>query len=831
MYLLERSRPVSTFSLFRLLKKIILIGVCFCIHIAHAQQGRVLGRLLTAEGEIGIEFASVALLTVTERNTVKGTFTDVTGDFSFEQIKPGEYILRASMVGFKSYESDVLKLNLNGSPINLGNILLIADAQQLQEVTITSQKPLIEQKLDRTIMNVENSVLSEGSTALELLEKAPGVAVDDEGNVSLKGRSGATVMLNGKLTYLSGAELTNLLKGTNSNAVFSIEIMSNPSAKYDAAGNAGIVNIVLKKNVKTGLNGSFTVNGGSSRNERYGSGGSLNYRGEKVNIYGNYNYGFRGETEYLDFTRRFYDGNFMPDQPPKRTSYQHTNTNEPLHTHNFRTGVDFFLNERNTLGMLINGNLGKYTHDSKTSNSMIDQETGIPLWSAISSNYDKQKWKSITYNLNYVHRFKREGQHLSADIDYSSNSFTSNLNLDTRYLNDVGEPLRDFSSRRGYVPSVTDVYVAKLDYVQPLAREAKIELGGKSSYVKADNNLRYDTLYNNTWVPDNLSSNHFNYTEYIHAAYVNLHAEWGKFSLQVGLRGEYTTTRGHQITTDSLVNRNYFQLFPSFFLTRKLDEEQQLQLAYSRRIERPDYGDLNPFRTFRDPFLYYEGNPFLRPELTHTLQLSHTFKSNYITAISYNRTTDVMNWLMRQNDATNTTYQSPQNLSRFINYGISFTAMTELAPWWTGSHFGNVFRNIYEGHPDGGDFTNSITSFSLNSQNTFKIAKTISAELSGFYESKTVYGISRGRPYYAINTGIQKQVLDNKATLKLMVNDIFQTRQFRRTAQYENIDMYTHIRLDSRMAMLSFTYRFGKQGLKSRERKTGSEDIQNRVGG
>lgn len=830
MYLLTRSPILPTFSLFTSLKKIILLGVFFFIQQVYAQQGSVSGKLLETKGAAGIEFASVALLTAIEKSTIKGTFTDLDGNFSFEGLKPGKYLLRISMIGYKSYESEMLEINLNKPKINFGDIFLVADAQQLQEVIITSKKPLIEQKLDRTVMNVENSVLSEGNTALELLEKAPGVSVDDEGNVSLKGRSGTTVMLNGKLTYLSGSELANLLKGTNSNAVSSIEIMSNPSAKYDAAGNAGIVNIVLKKNVKIGLNGSLTVNGGSSRNARYGSGGSLNYRGEKVNIYGNYNYGFRGETEYLDFTRRFYDGNFVPGQSPKRTSYQHTSTNEPLHTHNFRMGADFFLNDRNTLGMLINGNLGKYTHDSKTSNSLMDHETGAPLWNANSSNYDKQRWESITYNLNYVHRFKEEGQHLSADIDYSSNSFTSNLNLDTRYLNDVGEQLGDFSSRRGYVPSVTDVYVVKLDYVQPLARQTKIELGWKSSYVKADNNLRYDTLYNNTWVPDQFSSNHFSYIEYIHAGYLNMHKEWKKFSLQIGLRGEFTKTRGHQITTDSLVNRNYFQLFPSFFLTRKLDDQQQLQLAYSRRIARPDYGDLNPFRMFRDPFLYYEGNPFLRPELTHTFQLSHSFKNNYITAISYNRTSDVMNWLMRQNDATNTTYQSPQNLSSFVNYGVSFTAMTELTTWWTGNHFGNIFRNIYEGHPDGGDFTNSITSFSLNSQNTFKISKTISAELSGFYESKTVYGISRGQSFYAVNAGVQKQVLRNKATLKLMVNDIFQTRQFRRTALYENIDMYTHIRLDSRMAMLSFTYSFGRQELKSRERKTGSEDIQNRVG-
>lgn len=791
-----------------------------------AQPGAtVVGQLKTTADQ-PVEFATVALFAGKDSSLVKGTLSDSAGRFRLEKIPAGQYYLKASSVGFRDLKTPTFVLTDQNGSKDLGTLHLAAAEQTLEGVTVTAKKPLIEQRIDRTVLNIENSILAEGNTALELLERAPGIKVDDEGTISLKGRPGVTVMINGKLTYLSQRELTTLLRGTASGAVAKIEIIANPSAKYDAAGNAGIINIVLKKNDKMGINGSAYVNAARSRANRYGGGLNLNYRSGRMNVYGSYDRAFRGEVEYLSFIRRFRDASGNPDQ----TSYQRSATSEPLYTNNYKLGADFFPNPRNTFGVLVNGNFGKYINDNTTHNQLIVQ-SGELLSSPVTYNDNLDRWNSTAYNLNYIHRFGREGQELSADLDYSLNDNRSNLKMDTRYpsLETAGPETR--SVRKGRVPSLTNVYVGKIDYVHPFGTKAKLETGWKSSYVDVDNNLKYDTLRNNQWIPDPSWSNHFNYRETIHAGYINFSKEFGKVSLQVGLRGENTQTFGHQVTTDSVVKRTYFQLFPSVFATRTFNEAHSAQVSYSRRIQRPDYSDLNPFRFFRDPFLYYEGNPFLRPERTHSVELGHSYKGKLITAINYSYTADVMNWMVGQVDSLNTTFQSPQNLKSLINYGLSLTASLQPTRWWTTNTFGNVFHSEYRGDHKGGDLNNGMVSFTFNTQNTFQLGNGFSAELSAWYESKSVYGVFVTKSLYAVSVGGQKQILDKKGTVKLVVNDVFQTRQWRQTARYENLDLSSHIRFDSRMVTLSFSYRFGRDITPVRNRKSGSEDIQNRVKG
>ncbi len=796
--------------------------------------GKVLGKIISADG-MPLPYASV-VLQQQNGELLKGTLTDTLGRFSLTAVPHGNYLLKVTTMGFVTHLSKVFAVSVQKNSIELTAITLIEDARTLGGVTIKAQKRLIEQTIDKTVMNIENSILAEGNTALELLEKAPGVTVGEDGQVSLKGRPNVLVMLNGKSTYLSPKELSTLLKGTNSASIAKIEIMSNPSAKYDAAGNGGIINIQMKKNLSTGFNGTVTVNGGTSRNARYGSGINLNYRSNKMNLYGSYDYAYRGETEYLDFVRRFYDSGIAEGQA-NRTSNQYTETDEPLHTNNFRIGLDYELNERNTIGFLLNGNVGKYTHDSKTGNLLTDN-AGMLLSNMATTNYDQQNWTNLTYNMNYRHKFKKEGRELSADADFASNSFTSRLNLNTVTLAaSEGQASTDMI-RKGYVPAVTDVYLAKIDYTDQLTKNLKFEGGIKSSFTSSDNNLRYDLLTNGNWEYDATGSNHFKYKEQIHAGYLNFNKELKGFSIQAGLRAEYTKTEGHQITTDSLIARSYFQLFPSVFINKPMGADHQLQLAYSRRIERPDYGDLNPFRVFRDPLLFYQGNPFLKPELVNTFQLSHSFKGRYTTALSYNQTRDVMTWMNGQIDSLNTTFEMPQNLSRLVNYGISFTASTSFFEWWTGTHFANLYRNEYKGSGQTGSidhnttsFDNQTTSYSFNSQNTFKAGKGFSMELSGLYYSGSVYGIAKYKGNYMISAGVQKAVLKDKGNIKLMLNDIFQSNRYREYTLFQNIDMSTDKRPDSRRVMLSFSYRFGNQNIQKKERKTGSEEILDRVKG
>jgi outer membrane receptor protein involved in Fe transport len=805
----------------------ILISALFSTPALSQQNGKITGQVTSTDGK-SLPFASVTLQRE-DGQMFKGTLSDTLGVFAFTAVPNGKYQVKVSIMGFNAHQTKTFLIHAQNHSIDLGRFSLSEDAVLLNSVTIRAEKRLIEQSIDRTVINVENSILSEGNTALELLERAPGVSVSQDGEISLKGRTGVLVMLNGKNTYLSPKELSTLLKGTNSNSISKIEIMGNPSAKYDAAGNAGIINIQMKKNMGTGFNGAVSVNGGAGRKARYGSGINLNYRMAQLNVYGSYDYGYRGETEYLDFVRRFYE-NGVTGGLWDRRSYQDTKTDEPLHTNNFRVGIDYELNKRNSIGFLLNGNIGKYTHDSKTNNLLLSQSEQL-LSQMSTTNYDQQNWKNLTYNLNYLRKFAKEGRTLTADADFASNRFTSKLNLNTKTLASAdGQPSNDIS-RKGYVPAVTDVYVAKIDYTDPVNKTIKLETGLKSSFTSSDNNLRYELLNNGSWEYDSNGSNHFKYDEQIHAGYLNFNIDFSSFSVQAGLRAEHTQTEGHQITTDSLIKRNYFQLFPSLFINKPLGENHQLQAAFSRRIERPDYGDLNPFRVFRDPLLFYQGNPFLKPEMITAFQISHSFKSKYTTALSYNRTRNVITWISGQIDALNTTFEMPENLSKLVNYGISFTASTSIFPWWTGTHFANVFRNKYSGTGSAGSIDTKATSFSFNSQNTFKTGKGYTTELNGLYNGASVYGISRYKRNYMISAGIQKTVLRDKGTLKLTVNDIFQSRQLREVTQYGNIDMNTHIRLDSRRGILSFSYRFGNQSINKKERRTGSEDIMDRVKG
>ncbi|WP_316759002.1 outer membrane beta-barrel family protein [Pedobacter aquatilis] len=783
------------------------------------------GTALTADGQ-ALTFASVALHQE-DGTRIKAVLSDSLGAFSIASIPKGKFHVKVSSMGFITHQSEIVQITDVNRMIDLGVILMKEESMSLGSVNIRSQKKIIEQHLDKTIINVENSILSEGNTALELLERAPGVKVDDQGKITLKGRPGVSVMINGKLTYLSPSELSILLKGTNAASISKIEIISNPSSKFDAAGNAGIINILMKKNQMQGLNGSVSVNGGAGRNARYGSGLNLNYRNKNVNVFGSYNYAYRGETEYLDFTRRFYTNGTAVGNPD-RISNQHTKTNEPLNTNNFRMGLDLDLDSTNNLSFVVNGNIGKYLHDSKTTNQ-LNGFSGNLISDMLTTNYDQQNWKNLTYTAGYLHKFEKKEREFSADADYASNSFTSNLNLDT-YNYPVGTSLGQRNVRRGYVPAKTNVYIFKTDYKDQFGTQLDFESGLKSSFINSDNNLVYENLSGNDWIYDVAGSNHFRYKEQIHAGYISLNQKFNTLTIQAGLRGEYTQTVGNQITSNTIFNRNYFQLFPNVSITKPLSENHQLQLAYSKRIERPDYGDLNPFRVFRDPLLYYEGNPNLKPELTQSLMANYVFKEKYTVSLNYSRTKDVITWITGQNDATNTTFESPQNLNRLVNYGLSLTGQTTYFSWWNASNFANVFKNIYNGDSGDGTFDNSRWSYSFNTQNSFKVGSGYSFELNAYFNSKSAYGISTENYYWAVSTAMQKNVFGDKGSLKVLFNDVFQSSQYKTVTRYQNIDMNSHVNVDSRRLILSFSYRFGNQKLQ-KERKTGGDDILKRVKG
>lgn len=799
----------------------------FTLSFSQAQKKtKIFGHIMD-EKTLPVPHAQVSLHHVHDGTVAKIIIADSTGNFIFPNALYGNYYVHIKNMTHEDFKTSHFILSERVNGYDLGKIMLYQNNAYLGEVVINKRKKFIEQHQDKTVFNIENSALADGNSGLELLTKIPGISLDDNGTFSLKGKSGASIMINGKLTYLSADQLANLLRSTSSNDITKIEVMTNPNAKQDAAGTSGIINIVLKKGLKQGWNGAVSGNMGAGRGLHLGGSLDLNYRTEKVNIFGNYNQYFQNLTYYNSLTRYFYrDSNAEPE-----TFAQQENKIQPkLRSNNFRVGIDFYISPKQTLGFLINGGFGKYPKYEPTTNHFRNYATNDLIWSASTITEGKERWEDMLYNVNYNLKFNEAGHELKVDLDMIDHYSKMDQTLTTDYKNEKLEIIRPKSSRIGDIPSDSKVYVAKIDYTLPFTEDFKLETGWKASHIRTENDLRYDTLLNGSYVPDQSTSNHFIYKETIQAGYVNLSKTWNKFSTQVGLRAEHTSTDGNQITLNEQFSKDYLKFFPSAFLSYSINNNHKVQLSYSYRIERPSFWSLNPFRVYTDPFSYSEGNSKLDPAYEHTYEANYTLASKYIFTLNYADRSNVVNDIIGL-DPTNKqiTYERPENIGSFKNYGISFMAPTQFFSWWTATHFANYYRNEYEIPQEDELIRRSGNTLSLNTQNSFKLPKDWSIEIGGNYNSGLTVGLTNIKSYGLVYTGIQKNILSKKATIKLVINDIFHTNNRRYETVSNAVRLVGRSNPDSRTAILSFNYRFGGSDSKTKERSTGSEEIKNRL--
>lgn len=812
------------------LSRYCLMAIVLLPALSRAQSGgenpvQLTGRVVDQKLE-PVAFATVTLRRAADSSLVKGTITDEKGGYRFP-VSAGNYILAASSVGLAAAYSQPAEAR-EGRSTTVPDIILRPNINQLSGVLVTAGKPFIEHQIDKTVVNVENSVVSTGNTALEVLEKLPGIMVDNDGNISLKGKTGITIMIDGKPTYLSQEQVINMLKSMSAAQLSQIEIITNPSAKYDAAGTAGIINIKLKKNSKEGMNGSASLGHSQGVHAKENGNINLNYKKGKINLFGNYNLSGGGQGHIFRLTRKFYSE--KGGQTPVTTMSQVSPRQFSWIYNGFKAGMDYTIDSKNTVGIMVNA--GFSNRKSHNGGPLNFYNSGGELDSvADAKGNTKDTWNSLTYNLNYRLAIDTAGQELTVNLDYSGFGSGSDQHYSTAYLDADGDQVRAPELRRGSLPSDIDIKSGKIDYTLPLKNKIKLETGVKSSLVTTNNNMFFEKEKGGTWQNDTGATNHFIYKENIHAAYINLNKEFKKgWGVQLGLRGEQTVSDANQITIDSIVKRNYFQLFPSIFVKKDVNKNNSLTASYSRRIDRPDYGNLNPFRYYIDDYTYGEGNPFLRPQLTNSFELTHSFKGVITTTISYSHTDDVMSNVIHQNDETHIAYETKDNLNTRDNMGISVSASVPVTRWWMSNSFANVFRNHYKGQLNGGTFNQGVTSFSFNSTNTFTLPWDMKAEISGYYNSRSIYSVWIGSPQYSVSAGIQKDLWDKKANLKLNINDIFNTQQYRGRLKYENIDMRLHNTWESRWVGLTFTYNFGNKDLKvNQHRNSGIEEEQNRI--
>jgi iron complex outermembrane recepter protein len=816
----------------------LLCIVSFAVN-AQTRSGKISG-VITDDNAQPVESATASLQRAKDSSLVKVAVTDKYGLFEFENLREGGYFVVVTAVGFAKTTSKRFTLSSAAIYKMPSFQLKRSEAKSLGAVTVTGKRPLIENKIDRMVVNVEAAPTNAGASAMEVLEKSPGVTVSNEGEISLKGKQGVRILLDGKPTYLSAADLANVLKNLPASALDQIEIMTNPPARYEASGNSGIINIKTKKSLSEGLNGSVTLGGTVSifkRNEEWlfplRTTGSinLNYRKGKWNLFGNYNYNYREGNGYLDLTRRFYE----KDGSLNSTSFTHTDFNFRNNNHTLKLGFDYYADKKNVIGLVVTG-FGFFGRPMPASNQVISEPDGSTESVLASYNTNKNDFFNYSANTNYKHSFDSSGRELTVDLDYMGYSNNAKNTLYTSIYDGAGANLGNLTLF-GNIPGMINIYSIKSDYVHPLKNNLRFEAGIKLSDVKNDNEVDYQRNDNGTWKPDD-RSNHFIYRENINTGYISLNKKWKKWSAQAGLRVENTIAKGNQVTNDSSFTRNYTNLFPTGYINYDINKNHSFTLSFGRRIERPNYQDLNPFIWFLDSLQYRQGNPYLLPQYSNNFELRHTLNGKFTTTINYTVTDDVISQLLKQNTEKRITYLTTDNVARLKNIGVAINAPFTPVKGWSVNLFVNVFNNrytgiyynSYTGKNDPIDI--GYTSALVNVSNNFSFKKGWSAELTGWYRGKTIEQLTVADPMYFMSLGGQKLVMKGKGTVRLNVRDPFHWQQFKGRTLYSDIDVKIYNRWDNRNITATFSYRFGKSSVaQARRRTSGVTEEQNRAGG
>lgn len=778
------------------------------------------------KGKINLEtnekttVTSILLYPENSQILVKAVVTESEGNFTFFNIKTGNYLIKVNYVGFQTYSSNVF--TILDKNIELPIIVLQKSTEVLKEVLIKKQKPMVQVLADKTVFNVENTINATGTSGFELLRKAPGVVIDNNDNLIVEGKSGVLIYIDGKQSFLSGSDLSNYLKTIQASDIEAIEIITQPSSKYDAAGNAGIINIKLKKNKNFGTNG--TVSSGFNMG-RFGtsiSSVSFNNRNKKNNFYGNYSNRFGKNYNFINLNR--FQSNTLFDS--RSSSVNETNAN------NLKIGYDYYANSRNTFGLVLSGNFN---------NGLNNGKTRTPIRSFTSSTIDsilvaKSNSNNKNYNLysNINYKFQdTTGTTFNADFDYGKytsdrTNFQSNL-----YFNNTESIVLSQSINSQNTPILIDIFSLKSDYEQQLFK-GKFGTGFKTSLVKTDNTFEVFNYPNGLPVFNAQLSNQFEFNENINAVYINYNRMYKKFNFQAGLRAENTNSKGNLISTQQTLNqtvkRNYTDYFPSGGITYQANDKNSLALLYSSRIERPSYQSLNPFEFQIDELSFQRGNPFLRPQYTTNIKINHTYKFTLNTSLSYSYITDFFAQVTEV-DGDTRNFLITRNVAnqQIINLGVSYPF--KVKEWWSVYMSVNAFQSKYMATND--TFT-GITqeTLSLYGQNNFSLPKDFNFEISGWFSSPSVWGGTyRTKSLGSLDLAIQKQFLSKKLTARLAISDVFFTSPWRANATFPNLVINGDGGNDSRQVRFNLSYNLGSQQIKNaRNRNTGLEDEKNRIG-
>jgi hypothetical protein len=754
--------------------------------------------------------ASVKLIKAPDSSLVKGETTNNNGKFQFNNLQDGNYLLVISSVGHKKFNSAPITVDELHHTIVLPVVILsLSGNNQLKEVVVTAKRPLIEQDIDKTIVNVDAMISAATSNTLEVLEKTPGVTVDMNGSITLNGKQGVLVLIDGRATHMSGQDLASYLKSLPGGMLDKLELMDNPPSKYDAGGGA-IINIKLKKNRDRGLTGNISSSYSQGIMARTANTLNINYNRRKYNWFGNIGYSSDGN-KAIDLTDRMY---FTPDNEMfSRVFLDNTNyySSSGLTS---RLGLDYTLSDKTILGFQVNLQTRPRTDKSLFETRSFDTGMGLDSTNT-GTSINKNDWLNTGANINFQHKLSKPGRELSGDLNYiryqsEGDQYFSN------YVEMPGTPKSNSGNFRYGINSGITIYNAKVDYVHPLKNKASFETGLKSSIVENDNDSRYYNTTSSGDVAEDSRSNHFIYDENINSAYLSFRKNWKRLGGQVGMRAENTRLKGNQVGNSMVPHsesrQNFTDVFPTFFISYKLDStgNHTITGSFARRINRPNYQQFNPFLVFRDNYTYATGNPDLKPNYQSRIELRYNYKQLLSLGLQYGHT---VNMLVPSTEAVGNIFiNRPYNIGEGAVIILSTNLNVKPTKWWM------LNTNILVGHMEvkgtlyDQTLNPSFYSYRLNLMNQFTFKKGWSAELVGHFTGKDLNQQSISNSRRRLNGAIQKKLFKDKASLKLTYEDMFHMwKSEENSIGIKQASFYRLNEFDSHRVGISFSFRFGNE--------------------
>ncbi|WP_222537293.1 outer membrane beta-barrel family protein [Pedobacter polysacchareus] len=812
------------------LHKVLFLALAICITTVklNAQttgDGKITAKVVDAKTNETIPFATAVILNRKTKALVKGVQTDINGNLSMVGLPKGVFTFKLSYVGYQTMVRDSISINGTVNNINLGTIKMgTAKGTALNEVTITAPKSTIQLGVDKKIFSVDQSLVSEGGSASDLLQNVPSVTTDIEGNVSLRGSTGVKVLIDGKPSLIAGGNVAQILQSIPASSIESVELITNPSAKYDAEGQSGIINIVLKKNKKLGLNGNLALTAGNRDN--YNASTSLSFQNSKVNLYGNYSYryGNRNGGGYNNIS-------YLNSSSPIAFANQNTISESLDKGHNAKAGLDYYLTDKDMLSFAAGFNLRDNDRNEFLNiNKLNALNQPVELSNRVNSNLGSGG--SYDLNLDYSHKFKKPREEITFNLSFSEGT-NDNLQLyNTDIYNVDGVPVSQRPELiRNDGSGLNRNYNAQTDYTLPIGKTGKLEAGYRSQIRIAENSTFSETYHNNVegYRPNLDLTNDFNSKDQVHAIYANYQNSVKNFGYQVGLRAEDATldtklgvynTAGQLSYIPGKVA--YTRLYPSIFLTQKLEKEQQVQLSYSRRVNRPRGWDTNPFLDVSDPLNYRQGNPNLKPEDVHAFELSYSKfwpKVTFISTAYMRQTNDVIQRIRTEPDDNGITITTPENLTKEISSGLELIGRFDVVKAWNFTANANLYQSKINGVPAFGIIENSGFTWNANLTNNFVLPYGITLQLKGDYRARQVMAQGTRNAMYGVDAGAKYDFKNKKSSLSLNVRDIFNTRAWSMTTSTNNSITDFKRYMQGTMGNITYSYRFGKTDFKSKKGK------------